>query len=129
MNKLLIATNVLIATVGIANADSIHRQVSSGSAVRVWTYRNYDRTYCTDMPGTVKVVTKPAHGTISQHSALSRIRSARVGNTHCIGQVNTGLEITYRSNPGFRGTDTFTLEVDWAGNNLHLTDTFILDVR
>ena len=129
MNKFLVATNILVATFSVsANAESIHKEVRSGSTVRVWIYRNHD-SHCNDMPGIVKVVTKPAHGKISQHSALSRIGAERFGSGRCAGQMSTGLEVSYHSIPGFRGTDTFTIEADWAGNNRRETDTFTIDVQ
>jgi len=128
MNRAWIGTAVAVVIISTADAASIQRNVRSGTPVLVWTYRNVD-AYCNDMPGTVKVVTRPAHGRISQHAVRSPMTGVRFGSARCVGQVSTGLEVRYQSVSGFRGIDTFTLEADWAANNRHETDTFTMEVQ
>lgn len=126
---------LVIAIVGIAastpegaTAENFHRTMKSGSIIRMWRYRSVD-DYCNNMTGTVKVVTKPAHGTISKRSAASPLTGVRFGSTQCVGRVSTALEVYYHSNPGFHGTDAFTLDVDWAGTGRRGSDTFTIDVQ
>jgi len=49
--------------------------------------------------------------------------------TGCVPKSTTGFAVTYTPAPGFHGTDTFSLDVDFKEADRHETDVFTITVQ
>ena len=76
-----------------------------------------------------RVVKPPAHGTVhaegAQVPADERAGSPR---EHCSGKLMDGTRITYKSNDGFVGEDTITIDVDYKTGHVHRFN-WVIEVR
>lgn len=120
----------LCATIGPAHAMHFDRTVASGENVSMHHYRSWGRN-CEGNGGQVKLLTKPQHGKLTTRTVDSRIRInrfARGGGTPCTGQPIKAFEVNYRSNPGYRGPDSFTIEMT-TGNGQRDVDTYMINVQ
>ena len=103
----------------------------AGQTTIVFVYRSWDGKSCTSMFGVVKVSVKPQHGKLT-----NRIIEATIPGVHrfgtsgqCSGQSTKGFAVFYTPASGFRGTDTFTLDISWPHSGRQATDTFAVTVR
>jgi hypothetical protein len=74
---------------------------------------------CESKRGVVKVISKPSHGTITPNEVTTTISLSRVNpekTVHCLGQPTNGFRIDYKSDPDFKGVDTFILQFSYSGN-------------
>jgi hypothetical protein len=108
-----------VACINIADAQELKvtRDAQSGVDSHISWERAWDRD-CKAVPVTVTITQQPTNGTISVTQATSTIpestpRSGSIGP--CAGKTVTGNQVKYRSNPGFRGTDT--VKYNLAKNN------------
>jgi hypothetical protein len=97
-----------------ANAFAVDytRTVRSGQLSQMHVYRSWTDD-CKSKLGVVKVLTRPAHGTLrpSQVSATIGVsRSDPERTAHCRGLPTDGFRVDYISDRGFRGTDRFQIE-------------------
>ena len=87
----------------------------SGQLTKMENYISWSDD-CASKSGTVKVLAKPQHGTLSTRIVDSKIglhhRIPRV--TYCTGVPVKALQVTYTSVRGFHGTDNFSLEAIWS---------------
>ena len=115
---------------GPASAMEFNRTVPSGVTSRVHHYRSWGKN-CEGNGGMVKLLTKPQHGKLTTRTVDSRIeinRFARDGKTECTGRPIKAFEVNYRSDPGFRGTDTFTIEMV-TGRGSRDVDNYTVNVQ
>lgn len=121
-------TVISLANSGAAEALSFNRVADSGRTTQMHRYASWDRN-CQANGGVVKVLKKPAHGTLFSRDIASHINKSRTaGSTHCHGVPIKGFQVNYRSAAGFRGIDTFTIEVVF-GNSRSDTDYFTVMVQ
>src|ERR1700730_6511310 len=113
MRRLLIAfvcSTAAVACIGMAVARDLKltRDAKSGVDSRIAYERAWDRD-CKALPVTVRITQQPKNGTVSVVQGTSTIPAGtpRSGRTDdCAGKTVAGNEVMYRSNAGFRGTDT-----------------------
>ncbi len=118
-----------IASISSGAAEHFTRTVSAGQTVQVHVYRAWGK-YCATVLAVAKLSVHPQHGKVSHHLKPSRIPASRFGGVdHCYGRPTTGFAVIYRPSAGFRGTDTFTLELDWAVIRRRSTDTYTIIVK
>jgi hypothetical protein len=135
MRRLFIAFVCSIASVacmGMAVAKDLKltRDAKSGVDSRIAYERAWDRD-CKAVPVTVAITQQPKNGTVSVVQGTSTIPTStpRSGGTdNCAGKTVAGNEIMYRSNAGFRGTDTVVY--DAVRNNVGVgTTTITINVK
>ena len=68
---------------------------------------------CRSAFGTVKVISKPQHGTISNHLIDWRIGISRRKGVpdQCFGRPIKALAVFYKPQPGYHGIDSFSLDL------------------
>lgn len=117
-------------SLGQANAETRDRNAVSGRPSVMANYHTWSRD-CTSATGIVKPLSKPQNGTISWRVVdWSISKSRRLGRRdRCYGQPIQAVRIEYRSNPGFRGTDAFTLDVTYDGSGARFVDTYHVKVE
>jgi hypothetical protein len=112
-----------------ACAKDFTRTVRSGQPTQMHVYRSWT-TDCQSKRGVVKVVSKPAHGTLTPTEVQSTISTSRYHperTAQCMGLPTNGFRVDYRSEPGFRGTDQFAVEFDYGhGPDV---DHYLVNVR
>jgi hypothetical protein len=92
------------------------------------TYHSWDQD-CASNSGMVKVLTKPEHGTLTPRIVdwrISRLRRSQQ-QSPCAGTPIKAFEVSYRSDDGFVGVDTFTLDIMFGGGR-HDTDFYTVTV-
>lgn len=106
----------------------MNRTVASGQTLIVGRYYTW-KADCSSAFGTVKVISKPQHGTIANHLIDERIgvsRRKRVAD-QCLGRPIKALAVTYQSKPGYHGFDSFTLDATF--NAYREVDAFTINVQ
>ena len=65
--------------------------------------------------GLVKVVTRPRYGKlVPRRESIVATRGRHADTSHCVPLKVNGFQVYYRSERGFRGRDSFTIEVTWG---------------
>lgn len=131
MNSLILRISALAvlvtSTIGTAEARSFTRSAQSGQTISIISYYTWNPD-CTPAFGTVKLLNKPRHGKVGKRMVTKAIGPSRVvGVDGCYGKPIKALEVFYTSNPGFRGSDSFSFDVTFR--RLREVDTFSVDVR
>jgi hypothetical protein len=106
----------------------VERAVTSGQSSMVGRYFTW-KAGCSSAFGTVKVISKPQHGTISSHLVDARIGASRRkgGPDQCFGRPIKALAVFYKSQPGYHGIDNFTLDATFHA--YRDVDTFTINVQ
>lgn len=119
----------LVAT--SAFADEFSRQARSGQRALMRAYANFNISDCSPVQGTVNVVTKPRHGTLSTVPGPYTIDVNRFTGqrSRCAGKTITGLNVYYVPERGYRGTDNFTLRAVYRAGAFSVLDSFSVEVR
>jgi hypothetical protein len=111
-----------------SHAFTLQREAISGKKTVMWRYSLY-RAGCLPEGGVVKVLAKPQHGKLSSSREIITLRRDRfTSRTDCIGKQLPGFVVHYTSVPGFRGTDTFQIELTHPRSGSDV-DTFTVNVR
>jgi hypothetical protein len=123
-----------IALLGLLGPDAHAAQfdltATSGVKTRVHVYKSW-KTDCSANVGIVKLVSKPSHGKLETSAIDSTIGLSRHDpdrTRHCVGKSVPGFRIDYTSEPGFRGTDNFTIQATWGSRRIEV-DTYTINVR
>jgi hypothetical protein len=127
--KLLAISFILICgATTLASARSRDQTVASGRPIVVARYYTWNGD-CSGRTGVATVLRKPRHGTISKGFVSWKIgESRRKGGTdRCFGRPIDALAVTYKSQPGFHGGDSFSVEIAYPG--YRDTDTFTMNVQ
>jgi hypothetical protein len=83
---------------------------------------------CSFRTVTTNVSVQPAHGTLIPHTSMETIRTARFGEVgSCAGKQHKALQIDYKSDAGFHGTDSVTIDIVF-GSKRHDVDHFSITV-
>jgi hypothetical protein len=112
----------------LAAARPLDRTVASGQSQIVARYYTWTGD-CSSAFGTVKVLSKPAHGTISNHLVDERIgisRRKRMAD-NCFGRPIKALAVIYKSDPGYHGFDHFMLDATF--NAYREVDAYTINVQ
>ena len=107
---------VLCLMAGNASARDFFRTARSGQTTKMHVYRSWTND-CQNKPGVVRVISKPSHGTLRPSQVTSKIGESRRNpgmTAHCKGVPTNGFRVDYTSQPGFRGTDRFTLQFEYG---------------
>jgi hypothetical protein len=125
---LVLLPTLSFATSSLVHADQIERAASSSHITKMYTYKSWNGD-CAPKDGVVKAVTKPQHGRITPTRVPAVIRNNRFrADDPCIGMPANGFRVSYQSDTGFHGTDTFVIEVTF-GNRPPVIDTFTVTLR
>jgi type II secretory pathway pseudopilin PulG len=92
------------------------RSAASGIESLLVDERSWDAS-CKPLATAVTITNQPSNGTVSVVPGVSIIAASTPqsgGMGRCAGKSVTGNHIMYRSNPGFRGTDTLAYKVLYA---------------
>ncbi len=116
--RLLAATAIFsqIAAFALpAHAQPGFVQVASGKSKRVDAYLGW-KNDCSQMPINIDVVRKPRHGTLSHRFVTETIRKASIGGVrNCYGKKVRALAIYYKSDRGYRGSDSLSVRISIGG--------------
>ena len=85
------------------------RSAKSGVETRLAYSAHWDTKTCNSLPNKVTISRQPEHGTASIKPAeetLPQSTPGSGGTGPCAGKTVQASAIMYRSNPGFKGTDT-----------------------
>jgi hypothetical protein len=112
-----------------AAADAKNVFVKSGEKTEIRTYRSW-KGDCTPNKEIVELVVKPQRGKLTTRLVDTTIGRGRFqpDKTACLGKPITGSLIEYQSESGYRGPDTFTIEVTY-GDRPPVTEVFNVTVR
>jgi hypothetical protein len=105
---LAVGSAALLAAGGALAKDiNIARTVKSGVETRLAFSGAWDRR-CAAIPTNVTISRQPGHGTASVVPGVQTLPQATPGSgaTGCEGHKIDSHQIMYKSNPGFKGTDT-----------------------
>lgn len=115
---------------GHSSAANITRVVPSGKKVFIRGHHSWDRD-CRSATGQVKLLVKPRNGTLTTGFGETTIRNNRYRPgvvPRCAGKPVKTFEVYYSSPPGFRGRDSFVIEVT-HGPGRSAIDHYSLRVR
>ncbi len=109
---------VLIQCLTLAHAQvlpvlQLTKSAMSGVETPIAQASGWDAVTCATRQHTVNITRPPAHGMISVVDEVTTIPAStpRFGSTgKCAGKPLTDKKILYRSNPRYKGTDTFSYE-------------------
>ena len=132
MKEILAATVALIVVSCPAQSQPFTRTVLAGQTTTVFVYRPFKRSSCDSASAVATLSVKPQHGRVSHYLRPARIPGMDrfTGQpTGCPPIATTGFAVTYTSDAGFHGTDTFSLDVDFKEVARHETDVFTIIVQ
>jgi hypothetical protein len=127
-----IAAGLLPVVLGadFADANMISRTARSGQPTRIAAYHSWDPASCVSLAATMNVTTKPAHGVLTARIVPHTITTSRFGTVrNCAGKPIKALAIEYRSTPGFRGADSFMIDVVFGWQGRRDTDNYLITVE
>jgi hypothetical protein len=119
-----------IGTGALAQEIKLTRPAQSGVESLLANERSWDRN-CNALATSVTITSRPSNGkvTVIQGVSILPPTTPRSGSTRdCAGKSVTGNQIMYRSNTGFRGTDTLAYKVTY-GNGKSGSTTITINVR
>jgi hypothetical protein len=110
------------------HAENFFRTAKSGQVTHMYNYHSWRRD-CSANDGVVKVVTKPQHGKLKPSTVMSLVKINRFrADDPCVGMMMKGFEVEYVSVPGYRGQDSFAIEITF-GRRAPVVDTFAVSVE
>lgn len=104
-----LAGALLTCSVVAAKEIKLTRTAKSGVETRLAYSAHWDTKTCNSLPNKVTISKQPAHGTASIKPAeetLPQSTPGSGGTGPCAGKKVQASAVMYRSNPGFKGTDT-----------------------
>lgn len=120
-----VVTILLACGTAAAKDLKLTRTAKSGVETRLAFSAHWDDKTCNSLPNKVTISKQPAHGTASIKPAEQTLHQSTPGSGAtgpCEGKKIQASAIMYRSNPGFKGTDTFGYHSD-AGIDATITVT------
>jgi hypothetical protein len=123
-----LALAVLLAIPPVATAATLSKTAMAGKTTKIDEYTGWNND-CSFLTISVDVSSPPSHGTVTSKVARGRITNAAVGSAgRCFGRPTRVLQVYYRAKPGFRGTDTFAVDMTVRGQPTK-TFTYSVSVR
>lgn len=133
MRSIRIIALVVVAVVlgtDVLSAARVSRTARSGQPTRIAAYHSWDPDSCVSLAASMNVINKPAHGVLTARIVPHTITTSRFGTVrNCAGKPIKALAIDYRSKPGFKGTDTFVIDVVFGWQGRRDTDTYTVTVE
>ena len=110
-------TLALLAPMTPALAKTISKTVAAGRASNIDHYTGWNND-CSFMVIKIDVTSKPAHGSVSTRISNGRIPGhADIGSSSaCAGKPTKVLNLYYKPARGYRGTDSFTVNMSSGGS-------------
>jgi hypothetical protein len=130
--KWVLTSCILVVFSGtVAEADFRKKVVSAGQTTQLAVYTAWDPVNCGNVFGVVKVTAKPQSGKLSNALINTTVPIGRFTGRpgSCFGKPTKGFAVFYTPVRGFRGTDTFTVDISWPAVNRTATDTFFVTVQ
>ena len=125
-----LALCLLLSANAFAGTNSFSRTAVSGQPKRIAAYHSWDPQTCKSLSAKMTVLSKPSHGVLIPHVVPSTITQSRFGSVgHCAGTPIKALQVDYKSAPGYRGTDTFTIEVIFGFEGRQDTDNYTVTIE
>jgi hypothetical protein len=127
----LISCALIAITPSFVHAKDFTGAVMSGQTTSLHVYKSWKLSDCTSNKAVVRVLTKPQHGKLTPQEVETRIGTNRRDPgtiTQCTGKPTTGFRVSYQSASGFRGADSFTIEVTF-GNRVPELDSYTITVK
>lgn len=113
-----------------AGTNSFSRTATSGQPKRIAAYHSWEPDSCSSLSAKINVVSKPAHGVLIPRVVSHTITTSRFGTVrNCAGKPIKALQIEYKSVAGYRGTDTFTIDVTFGWEGRRDIDTYTVTVE
>src|SRR5215213_11368167 len=110
-----LALAVPLAIPPVATAATLSKTAMAGKVTKIDEYTGWNND-CSFLTISVDVSSPPSHGTVTSKVARGRITNAAVGSAgRCFGRPTRVLQVYYRARPGFRGTDTFAVDMTVRG--------------
>jgi len=125
----VVAIALIVAIPDVSRALTLQREATSGKQTVMWKYGNWQKD-CSPQVGTVRVLAKPQHGKLypSRETITLKYNRFSPNSTDCIGKRIPGFVVYYTSSPGFRGTDTFQIELTHPNRGADI-DNFTVQVK
>lgn len=100
-----------------ALAQTIYKTTPAGQSSKIDHYMGWNDD-CSFKSLSIDVIAKPAHGAITSRIANGTITAdAKVGTSGaCAGKPTKVLEVYYKPEKGFHGSDTFTVNMSFGGS-------------
>jgi hypothetical protein len=122
------ALTVILAGSTFATAATLSKTAIAGKSTKIDEYTGWNND-CSFLTISVDVSSPPSHGTVTSKVARGRISNAAVGSAgRCFGKPTRVLQVYYRPRAGFRGTDTFSVDMTVRGQPTK-TFTYAVSVR
>ena len=105
------------AALSPALAQTIYKTTPAGQSSKIDHYMGWNDD-CSFKSLSIDVIAKPAHGAITSRIANGTITAdAKVGTSGaCAGKPTKVLEIYYKPEKGFHGSDNFTVNMSFGGS-------------
>ena len=99
----------LAGAASVATAQTVTRAArgEAGKDIRVGVYINIKQDCSSGPLPTIRLVDKPANGTVTVKSAKINAKNYK----QCLAMEVPGYVALYKSEPTFNGVDTFTIEI------------------
>jgi hypothetical protein len=124
ISLMALAIGLLACSAGAAKDIKLKRTAKSGVETQLAYSAQWDKN-CNSLPNKVTISKQPEHGTASIKPAeqtLPKSTPGSGGTGSCDGKKVQASAIMYRSNPGFKGTDTLGYHAE-AGIDATITIT------
>src|SRR5262245_44836167 len=127
MRRAVTLSCTLVCLASITHAKTMTVAAGQTTRVAVYTAWKPQVTPCTSTFGVVKVAVRPQHGKLSNHLIDTTAPASRLdGSVRCLGTPIKGLAVFYTPSRGFRGIDSFSLDVNWPAINKQVIDNFTM---
>jgi hypothetical protein len=123
-----LALTLILAGPTCAMAATLSKTAVAGKSTKIDEYTGWNND-CSFLTIRVDVSSPPSHGTVTSKVARGRISNAAVGSAgSCFGKPTRVLQVYYRGKAGFRGIDTFSVDMTVRGQPTK-TFTYAVSVR
>jgi hypothetical protein len=108
---------------------TVRKTVQAGVTTELHAYTSWQQHTCATNGGVVRPVSKPQHGTLIPRKGTRMFPTSRHGPDECAGRAYPAFVIFYRSDPNFRGVDSFSVEVTFGGSATGEVDDYTVTVK
>ncbi len=99
------------APAGAQAQQHLAKSVPAGSTTKIDHYTGWNND-CSFLMINIDVVQKPSYGTVTPRVSQGQITNANIGSAGaCLGKPTRVLELYYRPARGFRGQDSFSVNM------------------
>ena len=104
--------------------------VPAGRSTEIGFLAAFDKQACRRLRANVRV-NQPRHGTVRTTGASASFTSGQVRTNKCAGRSIGGVKVIYTPDRGYRGADSFTINVSYrdGADRRVSTEGFHLNVR